>query len=86
MIDPDQVDRAQVRAARALLDWTQPDLAAAADIALATLKRFEIGHSTPIRTVKTAIVRALEAEGIQFHQDRKRASVSLDIKRIRKAQ
>ena len=81
----DQVGRAQVRAARALLDWTQPDLAAAADIALATLKRFEIGHSKPIKTVKTAIVRALEAEGIEFLKDRKRAFVSLEIKKLRKS-
>jgi DNA-binding XRE family transcriptional regulator len=37
------IDRTLVRTARALLDWTQPDLARAAGIALATLKRFEKG-------------------------------------------
>lgn len=50
----------QVRAARALSDWTQPDLAKAAGIALATLKRFEKGHRTPIPVVRAAIFAALE--------------------------
>jgi DNA-binding XRE family transcriptional regulator len=44
-----------VRTARALLDWTQPDLAKAAGIALATLKRFEKGNRTPIPVVRAAI-------------------------------
>jgi DNA-binding XRE family transcriptional regulator len=34
------IDRTLVRTARALLDWTQPDLAKAAGIALATLEAF----------------------------------------------
>ncbi len=85
MSDPERVDRAQVRAARALLNWTQLDLADAADIALATLKRFEIGHTQPIATVKSAIIRALEAQGIQFNQERGRAYVSLDVKRLKKS-
>jgi DNA-binding XRE family transcriptional regulator len=84
MSDSAKVDRAQVRAARALLDWTQPDLASAAEIALATLKRFEIGHRTPIRAIKGAIVRALEDEGIEFHHDGKRAGVSVTVKKLPK--
>jgi transcriptional regulator with XRE-family HTH domain len=84
MTDPSKVHRAQVRAARALLNWNQPQLASAADIALATLKRFEIGHRTPIRAVKAAIVRALEEQGIEFHQDKKRAYVSVELTKIKK--
>jgi hypothetical protein len=84
MSDPEKVDRAQVRAARPLLDWTQPDLASAAEIALATLKRFEIGHRTPIRAVKAAIVRALVDEGIEFHHDGKRTGVSISAKKLAK--
>ena len=61
-----QVDRAQVRAARALLEWSQSDLAAAAKIALPTVKRFETGVRTPITVVKDAIVRALEEAGVEF--------------------
>jgi len=62
----DQVSQEQVRAARALLDWTQVDLAAAANIALPTVKRFETGVRVPIPVVKAAIVRALEDAGIEF--------------------
>jgi transcriptional regulator with XRE-family HTH domain len=84
MSSPEKVDRAQVRAARALLNWTQPDLAEAAEIALATLKRFEIGHRTPIRAVKAAIVRALVDEGIEFHHDGKQAGVTISVKKLPK--
>ncbi len=79
-----QVNRAQVRAARALLDWTQPDLATAAGIALATLKRIETGLRTPIPVVKAAIVRALQDAGIEFHNDGKRAGASLSAKKLPK--
>jgi transcriptional regulator with XRE-family HTH domain len=61
-----QVDRAQVRAARAMLEWSQSDLAAAAKIALPTVKRFETGVRTPIPVVKAAIIRALEDAGVEF--------------------
>ena len=61
-----QINRAQVRAARALLEWTQTDLAAAAKIAVPTVKRFETGVRTPIPIVKGAIVRALEDAGVEF--------------------
>jgi DNA-binding XRE family transcriptional regulator len=43
MTRQNDINRTLVRTARALLDWTQPDLATAAGIALATLKRFEKG-------------------------------------------
>jgi transcriptional regulator with XRE-family HTH domain len=61
-----QINRAQVRAARALLEWSQTDLAAAAEIALPTVKRFETGVRTPIPVVKADIVRALEDAGVEF--------------------
>lgn len=80
MIDPENVSPAQVRAARALLNWAQTDLASAADVGIATLRMFEIGQRRPIRTVKTAIVRALEKEGVEFFIDIDRAGVSLSAK------
>ena len=61
-----QINRVQVRAARALLEWTQTDLATAAKIAVPTVKRFETGVRTPIPIVKAAIVRALEEAGVEF--------------------
>ena len=69
------------RTARALLDWTQPELADAAGIALATLKRFEKGHRTPIRA---AIFAALEKTGIEFQDDGKRLGVSIGVRKIAK--
>ena len=62
------------RTARALLDWTQPDLAKAARIALATLKRFEKGYRTSIPVVRAAIFAALEKACVQFQDDGKRIS------------
>jgi transcriptional regulator with XRE-family HTH domain len=61
-----EINRTQMRAARALLDWTQMELAAAAKIALPTVKRYETGVRTPIPVIMSAIRRALEAAGVEF--------------------
>jgi transcriptional regulator with XRE-family HTH domain len=61
-----EINIAQVRAARALLGWTQVDLAAAAEIALPTVKRYETGTRTPIPVIMAAIRRALEDAGVEF--------------------
>jgi transcriptional regulator with XRE-family HTH domain len=76
------IDRTLVRTARALLDWTQPDLAAAAGIALATLKRFEKGHRTPIPVVRAAIFAALDKAGIEFQDDGKRLGLSISVRKV----
>jgi transcriptional regulator with XRE-family HTH domain len=78
------IDRTLVRTARALLDWTQPDLAKAARIALATLKRFEKGHRTPIPVVRAAIFAALEKGGVEFEKDAKRLGVSIGLRKLPK--
>jgi transcriptional regulator with XRE-family HTH domain len=78
------IDRTLVRTARALLDWTQPDLAKAAGIALATLKRFEKGHRTPIPVVRAAILAALEKGGVEFQDDGKRLGVSIGVRKVAK--
>jgi DNA-binding XRE family transcriptional regulator len=78
------IDRTLVRTARALLDWTQPDLAKAAGIALATLKRFEKGHRTPIPVVRAAIFAALEKGGVEFQVDGKRLGVSFSLRKLAK--
>src|SRR5579872_2462598 len=61
-----EINTAQVRAARVLLDWTQVDLAKAAKISLPTVKRYEAGTRTPIPTMLAAIRCALEDAGIDF--------------------
>ena len=80
----DNVNRAQIRAARALLNWSQPDLANAADVALTTIKKFESGERKPIRVIKAAIVRALEKQGVQFQYDGKQAGVSIGVRKLPK--
>jgi len=78
-----EIDTAQIRAARALLDWTQTDLATAAKIALPTVKRYETGVRTPIPIIIAAILRAFEDAGIIFENDGKHIGVKLKIKRGR---
>jgi DNA-binding XRE family transcriptional regulator len=78
------IDRTLVRTARALLDWTQPDLARSAGIALATLKRFEKGHRTPIPVVRAAIFASLEKAGVEFQDDGRRLGVSIGGRKIPK--
>jgi transcriptional regulator with XRE-family HTH domain len=70
----------QVKAARALLGWKQPDLAEAAGVSIPTIKRYETGTS-PIPVVKAAIVRALEDAGVVFVHDGK--FVGVKVKRSR---
>ena len=58
----------QIRAARALLGWSQPELAKAAGLSLPTIVRME-GEAGPGRSSATnvdALQRALEAGGIVF--------------------
>lgn len=59
---------AQIRAARALLDWTQPDLANVAKLSVPTVRRMESsrGPSGSTEANVEAVRRALEEAGIVF--------------------
>jgi transcriptional regulator with XRE-family HTH domain len=57
---------AQCRAARALLDWSQGDLEAAAQVARKTIADFEGGGRRPYGRTVEALQAALESAGIQF--------------------
>jgi len=57
---------AQARAARALLGWSQKDLASRAGVAQATVAHFERGNRTPMRAVDRAMRSALEVAGVEF--------------------
>ena len=58
----------QVKAARALLRWSQSDLAGASGISLPTIKRLEAatGEIGGREDTTTAIRAALEAAGVEF--------------------
>ncbi len=66
MLDSDSPTPRQVKAARALLAWTQTELAKEAKIATSTLADFERGERTPITNNAEAIAAALKRHGIRF--------------------
>jgi transcriptional regulator with XRE-family HTH domain len=57
---------AQCRAARALIDWTQPQLAAAAGLGLSTVVDFEKERRAVSSAAISSINRALEGAGVLF--------------------
>lgn len=62
------IDPAQIRAARALLDISQTDLALAAEVGIATIKRLE-GAVDVMRVTAGVLLRvqvALEHAGVEF--------------------
>ena len=62
---------AQVRAARAMLKWSQQDLAIASGVSLPTIKRME-AREGPIRGITSnlwKVQRALVDAGVEFIDD-----------------
>lgn len=67
---------AQCRAARALLDWSQQDLAKAAHLGLSTIRDFEKGRRVPTHNNLRGIKLALEEGGVEIGEER--SSVALN--------
>lgn len=63
---PDDLTPKHVRAARALLAWSQQDLAKAAGVGTSTVADFERGSRTPVANNAQAIRTALEGAGVTF--------------------
>lgn len=63
------ITASQSRAARALLNIPQPDLANLAAVSVSTIRDFESGKRTPIANNLTAIRTALESAGVEFIND-----------------
>ena len=66
--DMKEITGAQIRAARALVRWSAEDLAVAASVGVATVRRAEAGDGVPPTTTanRKAICGALETAGIEF--------------------
>jgi transcriptional regulator with XRE-family HTH domain len=61
------VEIEQLRAARALLGWSQSDLAAKAGLSRGTVKRAETENDTPVSDEAKAMMKAaLQAAGVEF--------------------
>ena len=56
----------QCRAARGFLDWSQSDLATAANVSLSTIRDYEKGRRIPIANNLAAIEGALHAQGVRL--------------------
>ena len=65
----DYLTPAQCRAARALLDWSQPDLAERCGMHVQTISAFENETGTPTKRTLSRITDTLEAGGIELMSD-----------------
>ncbi|HEX8901579.1 helix-turn-helix transcriptional regulator [Vitreimonas sp.] len=73
----------QIRAARALLDWSQQQLADESGVSLATVRRIESERGPERSTVpnRDAIQRALEKGGIIFMPKNSDGGAGVRLKR-----
>lgn len=63
------ISAAQCRAARAMLNWSQDELATNAQVARATIADFERRERDPVRNNMFSIISAFDARGITFVEE-----------------
>ncbi|MFC0012228.1 helix-turn-helix transcriptional regulator [Devosia nitrariae] len=76
------VDPSQIRAARALLNWTQAELAKRAGTSRRSITTIESESSVLASETMLALVKALEAAGIEFTSSEGRRGVSGPAKMV----
>lgn len=76
----------QIRAARALLNWSQHDLAEASGVGSATIKRIErlTGQIKGNVTTQMRIRQAIEKAGIRFIENDEEAGIGVRLEHLRK--
>lgn len=60
------IEPEQIRAARAMLNWSQTDLAEAAGVSKDTVKNYESGNNQPNISTLTKLSNALESNGLDI--------------------
>ncbi len=65
----DFITPAQCRAARGLLNWSQPDLANRCDVHVQTISKFELENGSPTKKTLTLIKQTFENFGVLFTQE-----------------
>ncbi|MBY0253920.1 MAG: helix-turn-helix domain-containing protein [Methylobacterium organophilum] len=76
-----KVEPAQIRGARAMLGWTQNDLAARSGVAKRSIAGLELEASTPKPETMARLVATLAAGGIEFRN----ADTEVAVVKIRKS-
>lgn len=69
MVNGSLICPAQVRAARAWLNWTQEELAARSGVAQKSIARYELERSVPYASTLVRLQETFEAVGAQFEFD-----------------
>jgi len=63
-----KISPAQLRAARALLNWSRRDLAKLSGISEPTLHRYENGTTSPESRMENKLIEAFDARGVEFSE------------------
>ncbi len=66
MKNDNSINLTQVRAGRAVLNWSQQKLANAASISISTIRKLEVGKISPRKATLQTLKEALETAGLEF--------------------
>jgi predicted transcriptional regulator len=69
MVNGPIISPAQVRAARAWLNWSQDDLSANSGVSQRSIARYELGKTVPYEGTLENLRTAFETAGIRFEFD-----------------